>query len=460
MTGQNTPPDAIQNRPLPGPSDVRPIWDGEEAKLPISISGLSELGPSKWSTDRAFGPRFSPKRIVGLDASRGAAVIGMIAVHLLPAYNEYTGEPTAIWKMCAGNAAALFAVLAGISVALSTGANNPHVGIKLRRSCVSLVTRALLILAIGLALDQLDVDVYNILPYYGVMFLLAVPLTRLRIRHLLELSFLFAFIGPLVVFATNSRVDYVTILNPNFHNLFETPLDVVITLLVGGTYPAVTWMAYLCLGMAVCRMNLKWLTTQAQLTVCGAIIAAASAIFTTFALDYGGGFSKLYEQTDGYSASDILEVFDFGPDGHLSTDTAGHLPTDTAWWLAISGPHTGTTPSIMLSAGVAMVIIGVLLIISRTLSGLLFPLIAAGSMSLTLYVSHLLLFVPFLDSIYEHAVIWFFAQILSMMLFSSAWYYTVGKGPLESLVAMVCRRMGKIVVPPSPKPVDVPLRDK
>lgn len=452
MTGQNTPSDTIQNRPLPGPSDVRPIWDGEEAKLPSSISGLREQGPSKWSTDRAFGPRFSPKRIVGLDAARGAAVIGMIAVHLLPAYNEYTGEPTAIWKMCAGNAGALFAVLAGISVALSTGANNPHVGIKWRRSCVSLVTRALLILVIGLALDQLDVDVYNILPYYGVMFLLAVPLTRLRIRHLLELSFLFAFIGPLVIFATNSRVDYVTILNPNFHNLFETPLDVVITLLVGGTYPVVTWMAYLCLGMAVCRMNLKWLTTQAQLTVCGAIIAAAGAIFTTLALDYGGGFSKLYEQTDGYSASDILKVFDFGPDGHL--------PTDTAWWLAISGPHTETTPSIMLSAGVAMFIIGVLLIISRTLSGLLFPLIAAGSMSLTLYVSHLLLFVPFLDSIYEHAVIWFFAQILSMMLFSSAWYYTVGKGPLESLVAMVCRRMGKIVVPSSPKPVDVPLRDK
>lgn len=437
---------------MPGPSDVRPIWDGEEAKLPTSISGLSELGPSKWSTDRAFGPRFSPQRIVGLDAARGAAVIGMIAVHLLPACNEYTGEPTAIWKMCAGNAAALFAVLAGISVALSTGANNPHVGIKWRRSCVSLVTRALLTLVIGLALDQLDVDVYNILPYYGVMFLLAVPLTRLRIRHLLELAFLFAFIGPLVVFATNSRVDYVTILNPNFHNLFETPLDVVITLFVGGTYPVVTWMTYLCLGMAVCRMNLKWLTTQAQLTVCGAVIAAASAIFTTFALDYGGGFSKLYEQTDGYSASDILEVFNFGPDGHL--------PTDTAWWLAISGPHTGTTPSIMLSAGVAMFIIGVLLIISRTLSGLLFPLVAAGSMSLTLYVSHLLLFVPFLDSIYDHAVIWFFAQILSMLLLSSAWYYTVGKGPLESLVAMVCRRMGKMVVPPSPKPVDVPLQDK
>lgn len=437
---------------MPGPSDVRPIWDGEETKLPTSISGLSELGPSKWSTDRAFGPRFSPQRIVGLDAARGAAVIGMIAVHLLPACNEYTGEPTAIWKMCAGNAAALFAVLAGISVALSTGANNPHVGIKWRRSCVSLVTRALLTLVIGLALDQLDVDVYNILPYYGVMFLLAVPLTRLRIRHLLELAFLFAFIGPLVVFATNSRVDYVTILNPNFHNLFETPLDVVITLFVGGTYPVVTWMTYLCLGMAVCRMNLKWLTTQAQLTVCGAVIAAASAIFTTFALDYGGGFSKLYEQTDGYSASDILEVFNFGPDGHL--------PTDTAWWLAISGPHTGTTPSIMLSAGVAMFIIGVLLIISRTLSGLLFPLVAAGSMSLTLYVSHLLLFVPFLDSIYDHAVIWFFAQILSMLLLSSAWYYTVGKGPLESLVAMVCRRMGKMVVPPSPKPVDVPLQDK
>ena len=452
MTGQNTPPETTQKRPAPGPTDVRPIWDGEKEKLPASISELSDPGPPTWSTDRAFGPRFSPNRIVGLDAARGVAIIGMIAVHILPPANEYTGEPTAIWKMCAGNSAALFAVLAGISVALMTGANNPHVGIKWRRSCVSLITRALLILGIGLVLDQFDIDVYNILPYYGLMFLLAVPLTRLRIWHLLSLSLLFAFIGPLVIFATNSRVVYLTTLNPSFYDVIETPLDVVITLLVGGTYPVVTWMAYLCLGMAVCRMNLKWLTTQVRLTVCGGLIAASSAIFTTFALDYGGGFAKLYGQTDGYGAHDILEIFKFGPDGHL--------PTDTAWWLAISGPHTETTPSIMLSAGVALFVIGVLLVISRTLSGLLFPLITAGSMSMTLYVSHLLLFVPFLDSIHEHAVIWFFAQIVSMMLLSSAWYFTVGKGPLESLMAMICRRIGKMVVPPSPEPVNVPLQDK
>ena len=32
------------------------------------------------------------RRLVGIDAARGLALIGLMAIHLLPAWNEETGE--------------------------------------------------------------------------------------------------------------------------------------------------------------------------------------------------------------------------------------------------------------------------------------------------------------------------------------------------------------------------------
>lgn len=430
-------------RPVPGPAAVRPIWDGEEDVDPASLTPPPdpEPGPTpaRWTKAAAFGPAGNSRRILGLDAARGYALVGMIAVHTLPAYNATTDEPTLVWRLFAGHAAGLFAVLAGVSIALITGANNPHTGRRLRRDRFSLVTRALLILAVGLALDEFGLPVYNILPYYGLMFLLAVTLTRLRIRWLLVAAALIIAVGPVVIVLVNRWGGYTTTLNPDFSSLTSMPVDTLLTLLVGGTYPAVTWMAYLCLGMAIGRLNLRWLMTQVRLATAGAVTAAAGFLTSTFLVDYGGGFDRLYELTAGYDSDDIQEIIDYGP--------YEHLPTDTWWWMSIAGPHTNTPLSVIATAGLALLAIGAFLIIARVVNDLLVPLIAAGSMTLTLYVSHMLFLLALGDRAGDEPSLWFVVQVIAALVFATAWQIARGRGPLEEIVAQVCRAISRAFVP-------------
>ncbi|WP_115685634.1 DUF418 domain-containing protein [Corynebacterium senegalense] len=447
MESPTSGPHIETTRPAPGPAGVRPIWDGEKAAPPPVYTPPPEPTASQWSKDLAFGPARNPKRITGLDAARGCALLGMIAVHVLPPYNEYTGRPTFVWQMVAGHAAALFAVLAGVTVALVTGSNNPYSGRKMRRARVSLAARAVLILLIGLAIDELAFPVYDILPYYGLMFLAAIPLTGARIRTLLAWAAAFIVFGPVAVFFTNARIDYTTTYNPNFTSLFSMPADTLLTLLVGGTYPLVTWMSYLCVGIAIGRLNLRWLLTHVRLIVFGAGLAFLGSFLSTILIDYLGGFAELYYYTDGFEAEDIVDVLDYGPDGHL--------PTDTLWWLAVNGPHTDTTADLLTSIGLAMFAIGALLVVTRMLNDLLYPLIAAGSMTLTLYVAHLIVYSAFADSVDTYPVTWFFAQVIVAVMFASAWQLARGRGPLEALVSRFCKRAGYVFVPEPPEPVVV-----
>ncbi|MGY2062520.1 heparan-alpha-glucosaminide N-acetyltransferase domain-containing protein, partial [Nocardia gipuzkoensis] len=66
------------------------------------------------------GTRASAARLIGVDAARGLALIGMMAVHVLPDATD-DGDPTWSFTLFGGRASALFAVLAGVSVALLTG---------------------------------------------------------------------------------------------------------------------------------------------------------------------------------------------------------------------------------------------------------------------------------------------------------------------------------------------------
>lgn len=438
---------SVTSGPIPGPAPVRPIWDGEKATLPPVYSPPPEPTAPRWNKDLAFGPARNPRRITGLDAARGVALLGMVAVHILPAYNEYTGHPTFVWQACAGRAAALFAVLTGVTIALLTGASYPHTGRRLNRSRVALATRAVVILLLGLAIDQLDLPVYNILPYYGLMFLFAIPLVTLRIRSLLLVTAALAVIGPLVVFFTNSRIDFTTTLNPNFTSLFTLPTDTLLTLFVGGTYPLATWMTYIVAGMVIGRLKLRWLLTQARLIVFGAVVSVVAGFASTVLIDYSGGFANLYYNTDGYDVGDIVDVIDYGPEGHM--------PTNTLWWLAVNGPHTGTTFDLLTCTGLAILIIGSMLVISRTLNELLYPLIAAGSMTLTLYTVHLLLFSFFGDSIENAPIIWFIVQVAAALLGAAAWQLIVEKGPLESMVSKFCRFVSRTLIPDPPEPVTI-----
>ncbi|MGH3347263.1 MAG: heparan-alpha-glucosaminide N-acetyltransferase domain-containing protein, partial [Nocardioides sp.] len=136
---------------------------------------------------RVGAPRRRGERLVGLDVARCLALLGMVSTHVL---SPVTPEGEISWTqdLAGGRASALFAVLAGVSLALLSGRRTPPTGRARWAAVRALGVRALLIAALGLTLGMLDSGLAVILTYYGVMFLLALPFIGLGARSLAMLA--------------------------------------------------------------------------------------------------------------------------------------------------------------------------------------------------------------------------------------------------------------------------------
>src|SRR6478672_13847572 len=98
-------------------------------------------------------PQVAPGRIVGVDVARALALIGMMATHMLPGFDGVEGTHVP-WpqQVAGGRASALFAVRAGVSVALVSGRTTPLRGRARAAVSARLVARAGCIGALGLLL--------------------------------------------------------------------------------------------------------------------------------------------------------------------------------------------------------------------------------------------------------------------------------------------------------------------
>ena len=122
-------------------------------------------------------------RLHGIDAARGLALLGMMATHLLPTFESNADlTPTWIGLTFSGRAAALFAVLAGVGLALSTGKHEPLQGPDLSAARRGIALRALVIAAVGLSLGGLEVNLAIILVHYAVLFLCVLPFLGLGLK--------------------------------------------------------------------------------------------------------------------------------------------------------------------------------------------------------------------------------------------------------------------------------------
>ena len=140
-------------------------------------------------------PSSPARRVVGLDVARCLALLGMIATHTLVS-RDAEGDVTWVQQLAGGRSSALFAVLAGVSIALMTGRTAPVRGRDRRSAAAGLTVRALIIAAIGLVLELLGSGIAVILTYYGVLFLLGLPFLGLRARALVGLGTLCALAAP------------------------------------------------------------------------------------------------------------------------------------------------------------------------------------------------------------------------------------------------------------------------
>jgi uncharacterized membrane protein YeiB len=380
--------------------------------------------------------RLTSTRLTGIDAARGLALIGLMAVHILADYHEDTGDPTLSFSLFYGHSAALFAVLAGVGLALSTGAAHRHRGLRLRADRVGLAVRAAAIGVVALLLAAIiqpaDPEA-SILLYYAVFFLLALPFLGLGPRALFLCALAFALVGPILMWQMDAVLPEWEESNPGVVELFSEPGAVASQLLLTGTYPALPYMTYLLAGMGIGRLDLGRASVQAWLVGAGAALAVLARTVSTVLLYAAGGYQALLK-TPGMSPDDVDEALVFGPDG---------VPDSSAWWLAIATPHTNTPLALASSLGLAVLALGVFLLVSRRAGRWLLPLYALGAMTLTLYTGHLLALSLGVHE--DQPALWYTVHVLTAAVFAVAWSRWMGRGPLERAVSAVVTRAKRLM---------------
>ncbi|MGN6578048.1 MAG: heparan-alpha-glucosaminide N-acetyltransferase domain-containing protein [Nocardioides sp.] len=367
-----------------------------------------------------------PGRIVGLDVARCLALIGMIATHTL-APTTPAGEVTVVQQVAGGRSAALFAVLAGASMALMSGRTEPVVGAPAVRVAARLTVRALFVVTLGLLLGGLETHIAVILTYYGALFLLGIPFLQLRATPLLVLATIGLLVGPVVSQAVRPHLPAPSYDSPHFAMLAR-PLHLLGELLFTGYYPAATWLPYLVAGIAVGRMALTERRTAVLLAVAGAGAALVAKSVSALLLARPEVYDALLRTSPSPHQPEVL-------DRALEHGLYGTTPTGSWWWLAVSAPHSGTPLDLLHTIGTSLAVIGGCLLVVPLAPRLLAVVFGAGAMTLTLYSLHVTLRIPPLWSGEGFGV---FARHVALVLVIGAAFRLMGRsGPLEWLVARI-----------------------
>ncbi|MCF1506662.1 DUF418 domain-containing protein [Streptomyces glomeratus] len=389
-----------------------------------STTGILESAHGPADGVRQSGARESARpstgRLVGVDLARGLAVFGMFAAHVGPDPSR-GGVVGFLMELAHGRSSALFALLAGFAVVLITGRQVPKTGRAGRQAVAKVIIRAVILLAVGSALTMSGTPVDVILAFYGLYFLLVLPLYRLGAGPLAALAAGTALVFPQLLYVLTPLVG-------GAPRAAGEP-DGLVSLLFTGSYPALTWIPFVLAGMAVARLDLASAAVRARIAVTGVVLAVVGYAGSWLALHLVPG------ALDAIAAS--------GSDGAALSawwsDRAGYPTGDTAAWLLAASPHSETTLSIVANTGVAITVLAACLAAMDVLPRLrraATPVIAVGSMSLSAYVAHLvairLLDIEELPGSPLHVLLGF---IVAVGVFATVWSRFFRRGPLEWLMS-------------------------
>ncbi|MCQ1987970.1 heparan-alpha-glucosaminide N-acetyltransferase domain-containing protein [Arthrobacter sp. zg-Y844] len=323
------------------------------------------------------------RRLTGIDAARGIALLGMIATHVLPLYNQETGDPSLTGLVFSGRSSALFAVVAGVGLALLTGGSEPHEAKAVNRDRRGIAVRALIIALVGLTLGGLETTIAVILFHYAVLFLLALPFLGMPLRRLAVWAGAWLLLSPVLAYVARDWL--LRNLSPSdiggniTWEAFLSPAALAADVFVTGFYPVLQWLSYILLGLVIGRLALTSLPVQVGLLTGGVFAAVTAKLTSYYLLGELGGFDALRATESGqqWPLARMLEV-------NLSSVEQ----TGSWWWLALAGPHSNTSLDMLHTAGTAAAVLGACLLLTRARPNLLLPLSAAGAMTLTLYSLH------------------------------------------------------------------------
>ena len=350
----------------------------------------------------------SNNRIVGYDLARALALLGMLLVNFSVLLGNSGSDPT--WldyliEMIMGRAAATFVVLAGVGLSLLTKSvylSKDRDAINDKR--LTLLKRSLFLLVIGV-FNFVISPISDILHFYAVYIAIGACLLTLSNRSLATLVLATIAARPIIM------TGFEFVKNWDFNRLAEIGtwnlLGIIDHFLFNGCFPVVPWMAFVMMGMWIGRRDLsdRFLRKKILLTGIGAVTITES-------------LSTVFIHISSWAQFDLK----------------GLLP----WFRIAAGDPT---PFLMLSAmGTALVVISLSMMLADRYgnSRLIKPHIAAGQMTLSLYVAHIIVGTLFVKAMETHEMDLLFFPVwvtivfyTGALFFSHYWTKHFRKGPLE-----------------------------
>ncbi len=255
-------------------------------------------------------------------------------------------------------------------------------------------------------------------------------------------------------------------------------------LLITGVYPALTWIVYVLVGMAIGRMLMAARAGGTLrrfallLATIGLVIAIAADRVAALLLGPLGGVQGIARGMTGGLEPDPTTIT--AVEDALAEGMYGTSPTDSFWWLVARSPHSGTTLDLVFTIGIAAVVIGLCLalgtVLNRGWSRVLMPATGAGAAPLTVYSAHVFmasvgaLIAAIIGSYQDTA--WLISSpqlwllhVAGALLLGWIIALTRRRGPLETLVHASGRALTVLASrstplpatpPPAPRPAEHP----
>lgn len=326
-------------------------------------------------------------RLVSVDLARLLALLGMFAAHLvIPLPGQGPGGVDGLFQLVAGRSSALFALLAGVSLAIVSREAGDGPGAHRRR----LLVRAAAVAGLGLVLGLPSSGVAVILVYYALLFCCALPVLTWRARPLIWLALGWGLLSPVTSLLIRPLLPPTTYQVPSVVSLAD-PWQLLTELVVTGYYPVLTWATYLFAGLAVGRLLAPPGAAPSDARVPARVgngLVLVGAWLAVLAL----AVSRLVTRSEQARAA-LVETAGAGGWPEVATDLRrgfyGVHPEGTPWWLGVWAPHSGSVVDLAHTIGCALLVLGVCWWAVRLLPVLPWRLLAgAGAMTLTLYTLH------------------------------------------------------------------------